>query len=407
MRSTNRSCRPSRTSCSAALVATLALSAPPAWSSPTTGHSEQGFDLSGYAFITELLLSGAGVTHAVIGPDTPNFDTQLYLFLDDHALVTLNADGELNWVADLSEIHFGPAVPPTFDVMGLYDGSIFLVATNHYIGEVETTGVVSQFAPQGPPDGPQANSSVACDPFGWFGGSLFLTDAAGFLSKVTPDGNVLTFAAGLGGEHHHLLFSEGGGFGTDLFIADAEQRRIFRVRPEHAVGDPAEVWVDFTAMGLDIEPVNMVISKGGPFGTDIMYVSDESGQIILLSPGGIHLSDFPGDALPDSSGRVWIELPRDGWLQDRMIVVAEGSVWQIRPVPAVQWTPGGDADTADLDEVDLHADGILDELDLVSLFGALGCNGPDGAGDLDQDGGTDEADLSIFLGWFAGDATMP
>ncbi len=359
------------------------------------GHSEQGQGLPKVErpFQAVRFFSGLGSNQMAVCPGTQGFDTQLYVVLHEAEMIAqINRFGEVTPFADLRAFRsLGEYWSPTFDAQGKYGGALFLNEFPNHVDGVDPSGNVYGFTTNaGPKDilSPQ-NVTLACDPYGSFQGRLFLTDAPGRLLEVDTNGDLFLLATGLGEAGHSMVFSPGGAFGDYLYIADAGSRRILRISPDHVPGSPGELWLDLSSDALAIEPVDLVISAQGPFGTDIMYVSDAaSSRVIKFAPDGSFLGEFATGL----GGAATIELPRSGDFHDKMVIATKQEIWLVHRAATDFVTQDQTTVPGDLDQ-----DGDVDPADVELLLGDFGCADLDCPGDLDGNGGTDLPDLQIML----------
>ena len=197
------------------------------------------------------------------------------LLLDCASVMRLNATDQLVPVADLSSIGFaGPTFSLAAGALGRFDGSLFLLAAPDQVVGVSPAGDLWTFAPDG--ETPSFYTAMVGDPYGAFGGQLFLADHHGQLHSLSDDGAFELFATDVGGFEHGSEFSSGGGFGQYLYVVDTNGQRILRLSPDHQPGDAAPVWLDLSP--FDVSPVSMAMSREGPFGDDVMYITNTAGR---------------------------------------------------------------------------------------------------------------------------------
>ena len=224
--------------------------APPAAAQPVE-HSEQGAkpppsvsDPDEFG-ITSLAI-GLGSMRVVAGPGINGFGSALYVLLPNVGrMVTVTPSGAINlftnlprWASDSTSL--------AFDFQGNYSGSLLLNASFNRIATCAPTGRVSFLHTHGlrASSGDRCGHvALSCDPYGAFGGGLFIMESTGSVLKVAADGHTTKLAecASLGAgrdgrygrDHVKMLFSPGGAFGDDLYIADAAGRRILRIAPHH------------------------------------------------------------------------------------------------------------------------------------------------------------------------------
>lgn len=378
----------------------------PAPAPPAAGqfvmHSEQGATPPPTAGIPDTftltsVATGLGPMRLVVGPGINGFDSTLYvLLLRGNRIVTITPFGMVGHFTTLPRYSCSGVTSMVFDLQGNYNGSLLLNANLNRIGAVAPTGEISFLrtrryrASSGELAGPVA---LGCDPYGAFGGGLFVAESTGSVLEVGADGQIAKLTQCYGGGHLKMLFSSGGAFGQDLYIADTAGRRIFRIPPDHVPGEVAPTWLDLVPLG--IEPYSLAISRSGPFGQDVMYVSEaHGGRIMAIGPAGQVLGVFISglDAEPS------IELPANGPFGGTMVVAASGDIWVIHPI---------DAPIGELDDggggggggggADVDGDLDVDVLDLRLLLANLHCLGPSCAGDIDASGTVDWTDLDLLL----------
>lgn len=368
-------------------------------------HSEQGAEPPpGYATSFDLVqvLAGHGPLMAAPGPGLHGFDTWLYVLLIDHdTIVRVNPSGITRRFVRLPHLAVGNCTPLTFDVQGKFGGGLLFGGRYTRIGRISASGSISFIGSPGLARSRcngRATRGLECDPYGLFGGRLFLADHAGAIFEVDDRGRMelltngrRTVAGGEGG--NAMAVSPGGLFGAFLYIADRAGRRILRISPEHSPGDAASVWLDLA--DTHIEPTGLAISTSGPFGTDVIYVLDGlSDRVLGFDADGSYRGPIASGVKEQSS----IELPRTGVFKDMMVIVSNDSITVLRSAG----TTGFDDPPALLGDLDNDDD--VDEMDLFGLLDDLECAGPGCAGDLNTDGRTDVQDIHMFLAvMFEGD----
>lgn len=377
-------------------IASLCIAAglTPAVSGQFENHSEQGREPPTPAhvprgFSWDVLTARLGPLVAVPGPGAHGFDTRLYVLLrNHHMIVQLDPLGTMTRFAALPRSVAIGKTPLTFDVKGNYGRGLLFGGTRERIGRVSASGSISfLWTPQAIP----ATRGLMCDPYGAFGGRLFLAADAGAIFELSEAGRMLLLTSGHvvadgGNGGHAMHFSPGGAFGVFLYIADKSGRRIQRIAPDYVPGEDAPVWRNVAE--LNIEPSGIAISPSGPFGTDVMYVFDErSDRIVTFAADGTFLGTF----IDGLRGGTSIELPQTGMFRHMMVIVSPDAISIVRPddTPAFEHHPGTLGD--------LDADQDVDEVDLYMLLDDLGCSGPLCVGDLNNDGRTDVHDLDTLL----------
>jgi hypothetical protein len=358
---------------------------------PSSAHSEQGFGPPpAWQLRVQPIACALGEIEFASGPGTGAFDERIYVLLRDHGLVLrLAPNGHLSFFANLNDAgQEGPFASPTFDALGAYDKSLLLLAGPHHVGEIDANVQMSFFAPGGIESVLRQNLTLRCDPYGGFGGQLFLLDSDGVLCTVGACGIRGFFVAGFDNGEHAMLFSSGGAFGNALYVAEAAARRILRIQPDHELGTPPSVWLDLDELG--ISPMSMTISRTGIFGTDVMYVADADGDIIRLSAAG----EYRGVLLTDLPGPAQIELPASAMFPDRMVVAAAGSIWFLYyehvDLAGLCEHVDQDGESGEDDHVTLD--------DVLRLLGEPGDAPPGWASDPDGEGAIDLVDLLVLFG---------
>lgn len=294
-------------------------------------HSEQGHAMTKavalpvvvqHGHYIEPLKTNLGPFQFAAGPGANGFDTQLHVVqCMTGQVIKIDALGVVTPFADLGSFEPLGAQPwaPTFDVLGTYSGSMLLGDTSGVV-EVETEGATAQFdinAPVG-----HDVMILACDPYGAFGGALFAIDEAGWVQTVAMDGSMTMTATGLGLDRHAMAFGPGGGFGDDLYIADEEHEMIYRVPADHLPGDPVVPWLDLS--GLNVRPISIAMSTGGPMGTDVLYVMDGRSRALLKFGAD---GSFLGPVVVGLGGSATISIPDSGQFADTVLIGAKGTIW--------------------------------------------------------------------------------
>ena len=289
----------------------------------------------GYS-ITQLA-TGIDRPFVAAGPGAGGYTGGLYVTTGaTKQIVIIDAAGNQTLFADLSGIvPFDAVFWPTFDRVGSYGGALFVDDDNNVspdrIYRVTSSGTGSVFA-----SGPGVDNDVLVfDPFGAFGGSLFLHvgQSLATLYKVTPAGASTAFATGIPDSTGQIAFSPGGAFGTSMYIVGESNGRIYTAAPGHVAGQPASLFAGFQANSGSVRPGGIAISGTGPFGTDVMYVMNRNTlSIVTVNASG----QTTGTFATGLSGVTVIDLPRTGDFADTMILtdLGNGSIYVVR-APAV------------------------------------------------------------------------
>ena len=289
-------------------------------------------------YVIELLASGIDRPFVAPGPATNGFTGELYVTNGaTQQIVRIDLSGNTTPFADLSAIvPFDAIFWSTFDLVGNYGGHLFVNDDNNALPDrvysVQSSGMGAVFT-----TGPGSdNDALAFDPFGAFGGALFLHDGASqeTLFQVSPAGAVTPFATAIPDFTGQIAFSPGGGFGDSMFVAGEANGRIYTVQSGHTPGQPASLFAGFQANSGSVFAGGIAISEAGPFGVDVMYVNDRNtSSIIRVAPSG-HTT---GILVTGLAGSTLIDLPRAGDFAGRMVLtdLGNGSIYVVTPVSQV------------------------------------------------------------------------
>ena len=114
---------------------------------------------------------------------------------------------------------------------------------------------------------------------GGFGHFLYASESYsndGTVVKITPTGAKTTFVSGIAGPLD-MVWGNGGGFGTDLYVTAANDDLIYRVTPAGA----KTVFAQNLA-----RPSVLAFGQGGGFGTDLYFTNSEGGQVLKVDASG-------------------------------------------------------------------------------------------------------------------------
>ncbi len=326
-------------------------------------------------FMVSQLVTGLDRPFAAAGPAANGYTGDLYVTTGaNKEIVRIDLSGTVHPFADLSSlIPFDAAFWATFDILGNYGGELFVdddhnTATDK-VYRVSSTGAGSVFASAVGAD----NDALAFDPFGAFGGALFLHDGASLATvyRVDPAGAVTAFATSVNDFSAQITFSPGGAFGVSMYIAGEAPGKIYVVPSTHVPGQPATLFTGFQDNSPSVDAAGLAISDGGPFGTDVLLVNDtNTGSIVRIDVAG----NTTGTLLQGLAGAAALELVRTGDFIGSLVLTdfGDGSLYVVTPVPD-PWSNEGCALAGSAGEPLLAGTGTLEDgsLNQVDLTQAL------------------------------------
>lgn len=283
-------------------------------------------------FQVRAVASDLGRSQSAIAPGSTGFGTDLFVtFMEERIIRLIDSNLEMRDFADLrGVIPEGSFLTfPTFDAFGNYGGGLF-VADDHvgttsplpqHIYAIDAMGGITAFAGF---NAPWDNDVLAFDPYGEFGGSLFLTEGISqSLLRIDTSGIQEPFATPLHLHTRAAAFSSGGSFGNAIYVTDTVGQ-IHRVLPDGTVSP----WLE-----IDGIPTGLAIGSGGAFGAEVMYIAEAfTGEVLMLAPDGTELGRFLSGLSSNFGAGADLYFSSDG---TRMFVhdVEPGNIWEITVVP--------------------------------------------------------------------------